>query len=106
MAAAYTYEAVTLTMDSSRVVPGGQLRVSWVVGSGRGAWDWIGLFKVGDPSETYEDGWWSYSNGGASGTFTLIAPQTPGGYEFRYFANDGLIDATRSAPVTVEADSK
>jgi Ca-activated chloride channel family protein len=82
------------------VVAGGQLSVSWTAPRA-GAWDWVGLFKVGDPSTTYESGWWKYTDGVISGTLTLNAPAQPGQYEFRYLLDDGFVDTARSSPVTV-----
>ncbi len=40
--------------------------------------DWIGLFKVEDPNETYESGWWRYTGGEPSGTVSINAPARPG----------------------------
>ena len=103
---AYTFEviSISLTAGVNLVTPGGQLTVSWVAPSGRSGSDWIGLFKVGLPSESYENGWWQYTNGAASGTLTLSAPTQPGEYEFRYLLDDGFIDVARS-PVTVSAST-
>jgi hypothetical protein len=100
---AYTFEIVTLTVSQNMVSPGGDLTVSWVAPSGRSVWDWIGLFKVGTPNTSYEQGWWDYTHGVASGAMTLTAPAQPGNYEFRYLAEDGYVDQTRSGPVTVLA---
>jgi hypothetical protein len=65
--------------------------------------DWIALLKVGDSSRNYDSGWWDYTKGAASGTFTLSAPIQPGDYEFRYLPDDGYIDVARSTPVKVSA---
>jgi len=94
-------QGVSLTSNPSVVTAGGQLGVSWVAPSGRSAWDWIGLFKVADPSTSYENGWWQYTNGAVSGTLTLSAPTQPGEYEFRYLVDDGFNEAARSTRVTV-----
>jgi hypothetical protein len=102
LSGAYTYEAITLTVSASEVAPGGPLSVSWAAPSGRPSGDWIGLFKIGDPSTSYEDIWWRYTNGTTSGTLTLNAPMQPGPYEFRYLLDDGYVDAARIA-VTVMA---
>jgi hypothetical protein len=98
---AYTYDVVTLTVSATLVQPGDQLSVSWVAPSGRSVVDWLGLFKPEDPSTSYENGWWQYTNGITSGTHTLRAPNQPGQYEFRYLLDDGYIDVARSAPLTV-----
>jgi len=100
---AFTYvvaQPYTLTSSANTVVAGAQLSVSWTAPRG-GEFDWLGLFKVGDPSTNYESGWWQYTDGAVSGTVTLNAPTTPGQYEFRYLLDDGYVDAVRSTPVTV-----
>ena len=100
---AFTYGTVppyVLTADANAVRAGDQLKVSWTAPTG-GVRDWIGLFKVGDPSTNYESGWWQYTDGALSGTFTLTAPTQPGQYEFRYLLDDGFIDIGRSSPLTV-----
>jgi len=100
---AYTYQVATLTSSLSRVTSGAQLSVSWMTQGGRSGSDWIALMKVGNPNENYLSGWWEYTNGLASGSFTLSAPSQPGEYEFRYLPEDGYIDAVRSTPITVIA---
>ena len=57
------------------------------------------IFKVGDANTAY--GWYEYTDGAESGTFTLSAPTQPGQYEFRYLLNDGYTDVARYGPVTV-----
>jgi hypothetical protein len=101
---AFTYEEATVTASAGSVTAGGPLSVTWVTPSGRSNWDWIGLFKVGASNESYEHGWWGYTNGLTSGTLITTAPLQPGQYEFRYFVEDGLVEATRSAMVTVTAE--
>jgi hypothetical protein len=101
LTAGYTYEHVSLTVSPNGVVSGAQLDVSWVAPSGRPPLDWIALINLGDASESYENGWWRYTNGATSGTLTLSAPTQPGEYEFRYFVDDGYFEAGRSSPVTV-----
>lgn len=100
LAAGYTIEVVTLTASATVVAPGGQLSVT-LVAPGRQSTDpdWVGLFKVGEPS-TPSASVWSSSVEGAS-ELTGIAPTQPGQYEFRYVVGDSLIEAARSAPVTV-----
>jgi hypothetical protein len=99
----YTYQVATLTSSSSHVTSGDQLSVSWVTQGGRPWGDWIALMRVGNPSQNYESGWWQYTSGLASGSFTLSAPTQPGEYEFRYLPDDGFIEAVRSNPITVAA---
>ena len=91
---------VILTVDSSVVVPGGRLSVSWEAPNRQPRNDWIGLFKVEDPNEAYESGWWSYTSGQPSGTLFLNEPSRPGQYQFRYLLDDDYIDVAR-AVVTV-----
>ncbi|MEP7305210.1 MAG: IPT/TIG domain-containing protein [Acidobacteriota bacterium] len=99
----YTFEilSISLTARPSLVTSGDQLTVSWSAPSGWSVADWIGLFKVGVPSTSYQNGWWDYA-GGASGALTLSAPAQPGEYEFRYLLDDGFIDVARS-PIVVTA---
>jgi hypothetical protein len=100
---AFTYGAdlpYVLTADANTVRAGDQLKVSWTAPIG-GVLDWIGLLKVGDPSTNYESGWWQYTDGALSGTFTLRAPTEPGLYEFRYWLDDGFVEVVRSSPITV-----
>jgi hypothetical protein len=101
MSGGYKYEVVTLTVGSNRVASGSQLSVTWEAPGGRSTGDWIGFFRVGSSSRTYEQGWWDYTNAARSGTFTFSAPNQPGEYEFRYLVEDGFVDAARSEPVTV-----
>lgn len=103
LARAYTFEIVTLAVSQRTVSPGGELTVSWVAPSGRSRLDWIGFSRVEAPNASYDQGWWSYTDGAASGARTLTAPTEPGEYEFRYLAEDGYIDQARSGPVTVSA---
>ena len=67
---------------------------------GRSPYDWISLFKVGDPNRSY--GWWRYTDGAESGTFNLTAPLTPGQYEFRYLLEDGYTSIKISNVITVQ----
>lgn len=96
VASAFRYIVINLTASPASVTAGGDLTVNW--SDTGGGDDWIGLFKVGDPNESY--GWWEYVGGGA-GTRTVSAPLVPGQYEFRYLPNDGFVDVARSNQVTV-----
>jgi hypothetical protein len=100
LAAVYTIEVVTLTASATVVAPGGQLSVT-VVAPGRQSTDpdWVGLFKVGEPSTPSASVWSSSVEGALA--LTVSAPTQPGQYEFRYVVGDSLIEAARSAPVTV-----
>ena len=90
----------SLTPSTTTVVAGGQLTVSWTAPRG-GYLDWIGFFRVVDPSEEWESNWWRYTNGETSGTMLVTAPFLPGQYKFRYLLDDGFVDTVRSSPVTV-----
>jgi hypothetical protein len=92
----------SLTPSTTTVVAGGQLTLNWTAPTGGGL-DWIGFFRVIDPSEAWESNWWQYTNGATSGTMLVTAPFLPGQYEFRYLLDDGFVDVVRSSPVTVTA---
>ena len=107
LAAAFTIETlatdnrtVSLTASPRIVGPGGSLTVDWTVAASHSALDWIGLFGVGVPSTSYQDGYWQYVGTGLSGTLIFSAPLQSGEYEFRYLLDDGYVDVAR-APVTV-----
>lgn len=91
----------TLTATPTTITPGGQLTVSWTASGGLSAFDWIGLFRVGDPNTSIL--WWRYTGGVPSGSFTLASPAERGLYQFRYLLNDGYTDVARSNTVTVDA---
>lgn len=97
--AAGTSVTASLSVTPTTVPPAGQLRVSWTK-QGQSFDDWIGLFRVGDPNPAFLG--YQYTDGGAAGTQSWMAPAQPGRYEFRYLPNDGYADVARSAPITVE----
>jgi len=104
LAQSFNFDEVALAANPRRVGPGGQVTVSWLVQGPRSGSDWIGLFKTGTPNDDYTEGWWEYTAGRPSGTFTFTFATAPEGqYEFRYLANDGYVDAARSGPITVSA---
>jgi hypothetical protein len=90
----------TLSVSPSTVSPGGLLTVSWTATNTSPA-DWISLYNVGASSYLY--GWWQYTNGAASGSFTLAAPTQPGQYEFRYMLNNSFTTVATSSVVTVQS---
>lgn len=98
-----------LTTSAQTVAAGTPLSVSWSApgtyppGREDGHADWIGFFKVGEPSTSHDEpwSWWSYTQGDPAGTLNLTAPAQPTAYEFRYFLNDGYFEVARSSPVTV-----
>ena len=88
-----------LTPSVSAVARGAELSVTWTVSSGGAGNDWIEFSRTTDTNFFYS--WSRYTEGAQSGTFTLVAPNQAGQYEFRYLLDDGWIDAARSAVVTV-----
>jgi hypothetical protein len=89
----------SLTVDPVNVGVNGALSVSWTAPAGRPSGDWIGLYRIGDPSTSYLA--WFYTSGTTSGNAPVAAPSQPGQYEFRYFLNDSYTEGARSAPITV-----
>ena len=97
----YSTQPVVLTVQPGQVARGAPLSVTWSVVSSRSELDWIGLFAADAPNESYQNGWWTYTHGATSGTFTINAPANPGVYEFRYLLDDWYDDVARST-VTVK----
>ena len=95
-----TAVTASLSVTPTTVQVRGQLRVTWTR-NGRGFFDWIGLFRVGDSNGAYLD--YQYTDAAVTGTQTWVAPAVPGQYEFRYLPDDGYVDVARSEPVTVAA---
>jgi len=96
---AFTFDIVAISASPSAVAVGGSLSVTFGAPNGRPASDWVGLFRAGDANEHFL--WYEYTGGSPHGTIIIPAPTPPGDYQFRYFANDGYIDAARSGLVTV-----
>jgi hypothetical protein len=67
------------------------LVATWSAPPGQSATDWVGLFAVGE-SDNHNDLGRAYTNGDKNGVFTVVAPTTPGQYEFRYLRNDCYTD--------------
>jgi hypothetical protein len=88
----------TLTPSTNSVARGTELSVAWSVSS-TGVSDWIEFSKVNEGNFFFA--WSAYTDGKASGVFTLTAPAVAGQYEFRYLLDDGWSDAARSTVVTV-----
>ena len=95
----FTYEAVAISASPNPVKVQSPLTVTWEVPPGRSASDWIGLFRVGDPPG--KEIWWQYTGALVRGTVTIAAPYLAGDYDFRYFPDEGYIEAGRSESVTV-----
>jgi hypothetical protein len=92
----FNYLTVSLTASPNAVRPGEKVSVSWAAHGRPATLDWIGLFGVGVPNTSYEEGLWQYTHS-ASGTMTFTAPGSPGDYEFRYLLDDGYLDVARAA---------
>ncbi len=97
--AAAQISGYAVTGSPGTVAPGASLSVSWTAPSGRPSTDWVGLYRVNDPNESYI--WADYTGGSASGSRSLTAPSQTGQYEFRYFLQDSYNLAARSNTVTV-----
>jgi hypothetical protein len=88
-----------ITATPMQIQAGSSVSIS--VSGSSGINDWVGLFRVGAPSDNTNLLAWSYLNGTqhsppagtAAGTFTFVMPKdmsnlSAGEYEFRLFAND------------------
>jgi hypothetical protein len=95
----------TLSVTPTSVNAGASVTATWAAPSGSSAKDWVGLFKAGDSNNSFMAGKWVYAGGLPSGTFTVMAPNTGGSYEFRYLLNDGYTDVARSSAITVAAST-
>jgi PKD repeat protein len=103
---------MSLTTPTSHRTPGQWATVTWnTTGFTMTTWDWVGLYKVGDPSDdsylaAAGDRWLWNSTGATPASFTVKMPMpdppVPTAYEFRYFrqVTCGNLLAT-SNPVTV-----
>jgi peptidyl-Asp metalloendopeptidase len=75
--------------------------VTWTApAGGASASDWVSLYRVGATNGEY--GWWRYTNGALSGSFTLSAPGEAGQYEFRYLVNNSYTSVAASNTITVQ----
>ena len=93
----------TLTVSPTTVAPGASVTVSWTAPAADVLTnDWVGIYKVGDPSDKAHLLYaWKYTSG-ASGNLSLSAPTTSGSYEVRYFKNNGYEVRGVPAPLTVQ----
>jgi len=62
------------------VTPGASVTVNWTAPSGHSARDFIGLYRVGDPTLLLP----KFITAGTTGTVTFTMPSVPGQYEFHY----------------------
>ena len=89
----------TLTVSATTVPAGGQVTATLENGFG-GAQDWLALAAAGAPNNSYLQ--WTYVGAGVTTrTWTVTLPTTSGGYEFRFFPNNGYARAATSPTVTV-----
>ena len=87
----------TLEVSPMIVKPGEQIIVTYS-GTPGGSTDWIAIFPIDAPNESY--GQWDYLPN-TNGVLTFAAPSLPGIYELRLLPNDGYQDIARSGPFQV-----
>ena len=88
-----------LAVSTTSVAGGSALTVTLTNGLG-GLADWLALAAVGAANNSYLH--FTYVGQGVSTrTWTVIAPATPGTYEFRLFENNGYTRLATSPAVTV-----
>ena len=94
-----TASGFTLSATPATTAPGGTVTASWTAPSGRPGNDWIALYRVGAPNNTYS--WYQYTGGTTSGSASVVMPSQTGQYEFRYLLQNGYTDVVRSSAITV-----
>ena len=73
-------------VSATTVEAGGRIGMLWQVPAGQThAWDWVGLYQVGDSDTAYQ--WKQRTNGVRTGSVSVKMPSVAGDYEFRYFFN-------------------
>ncbi len=88
----------SITLSTSQVTPGQKVTASYSNGSTvNGAW--IGFYQKGNANTAYIS--YVYTQGKASGSYEITAPNTPGQYEFRLFKDNGYTMIGTSPPLTV-----
>jgi len=88
-------------------VPAGSVATVSVSGGPANRADWVGFYASNSADGAYLD--WRYLNGTtgvpatgvSAATLTFAIPATPGGYEFRFFANNTYARLATSSPVVV-----
>ena len=96
----------SLIASPSSVTTGSPLTLTWSVVAERSSHttDWVALYKVGDANTSY--GAWKYTSGCVSTCiFSIVAPSTPGSYEFRYLTDGGYTSVAKSNIVTVTSET-
>ena len=93
--------APRIKLSSTTVQSGEKLNVD-VSGLPGHARDWLTLVGADLPESTYGD--WKWTNGNVEGSWTFVAPATPGNYEIRVYygepAGDYTVDARAAVKVT------
>jgi subtilisin family serine protease len=93
--------APVLTVNTTTVMPGGQVTVTLTGGFGGGA-DWLAFAPTSVPNTSYLQ--YIYVGAGVTTrSWTVTAPSTVGPYEFRLFLNNGYTRAATSPTVAVVA---
>jgi hypothetical protein len=93
--------SIGISASPSAASPGETITVTYSGAPGF-EYDWIAIYKVGDPNTSYSE--YYYLHKQKSGTLTFTAPSTPGEYEFRLFENfpdGGYNDLARSNTIRV-----
>jgi hypothetical protein len=98
--------SASITLHSATVSRGAP--ITFQVSNGPGnTLDWVGFFAASADDRAYQQ--WQFlsgtqsppSPGRTSATLTFTAPQTPGTYNVRFFANGGYSKLATSATITV-----
>ena len=88
-----------LTVSAASVRPGSNVTVTLTNGPG-GDRDWLAFAGAAAADTNFLQ--WTYVGGGVdTTTWTVLAPTTPGTYQFRLFLDDGFVRAATSPTVTV-----
>jgi hypothetical protein len=89
-----------LTVSSTTVAPRGSITVTLTNGPG-GQFDWLAFAASSAANGSYIT--FTYVGAGTTTrTWTVMAPATPGTYEFRLFLNNGSTRVATSPPVVVQ----
>ncbi len=81
--------------------PGSPLAINWTAPANHSSRDWIALYPAGGANGSFI--WGAYVGTAANGTITLVAPVTPGQYEFRYLLNDSYSVGGTSSLISISA---
>ncbi len=93
----------SVSASPAAVPPGGAVTVQWTAPAGSSPNDWIALYPEGEPqNRNYLWPHWFYTGGAATGSRSLVMPNTPGKYVLRYLLNNGYTHAAESGVLTVQ----